>query len=89
MVYTPLHTYTNTWFARLDMTNININDEHAEKLDPSHMPDLMIVKKSFRDKRKKYNKRNWKIKILDKEIVGSGRRDELQAQYVLYCIVLY
>ena len=82
-----LYRTTNTGLHRLDMTNININDEHAEKLDPASMPDLVIVKKSFRDKRKKHNKRNWKIKILDKEIVGSGRRDELQAECAQYYII--
>ena len=41
----------------------------------------VLVKKSYRQKRKKHHKRNWKIKILEKEIEGSSRREELQAEF--------
>eukprot|EP00042_Codosiga_hollandica_P044127 m.429363 g.429363 ORF g.429363 m.429363 type:complete len:541 (+) comp56716_c0_seq1:316-1938(+) len=63
-----------------DLTNANFNDENADKMDPSKIPEVVLVKKSFRHKRKTHKNRTWKIKILEKEIEGSGRREELQAE---------
>ncbi len=63
-----------------DMTVANFNDEHAEKLQASKVPEVVLVKKSFRHKRKQHKKRVWKIKVLEKEIEGSSRKEELQAE---------
>ncbi len=46
----------------------------------------MIVKKSFRGKRKKHHRRQWKIKVLEKEVEGSSRKEELQAEFVIITV---
>lgn len=57
-----------------DISCANWNDEHANKLDRASLPE--IVKKSYRDKRKKHMKRAWKLQELTKDDEMVSKRDE-------------
>lgn len=63
-----------------DITCSNWNDEYANALDRSQLPDIVIVKKSYRDKRKKHGRRRWKLQQLTKEEEPTSRREEEAAQ---------
>lgn len=64
-----------------DVSCSNFNDEHANKLDRSALPEIVLVKKSYRDKRK-HRKRNWKLQTLAKDEgdFGPSKREEEAAQ---------
>ena len=77
--------------GRYDITCSNWNDEYANSLDRSALPDIVrivygapdgqvLVKKSYKDKRKKHGKRNWKLQQLPKEEENVSRREEEAAQ---------
>ncbi|KAJ1956589.1 ribosome-binding protein [Dispira parvispora] len=50
-----------------DLTTSNINNSNFDKLDSGVLPDIVLVKKSYPNRRKKNKKRNWRLKALDKE----------------------
>ncbi|KAG8907133.1 hypothetical protein FRB99_005241 [Tulasnella sp. 403] len=45
----------------------NINNAEYESLDQSRLPDVVLVKKSYPNRRKKNRHRNWKLKSIAKE----------------------
>lgn len=47
-----------------DFTTTNINDENLEKMKEDKVPEVVIVKKSYGDKKKRSRNRNWKLKEL-------------------------
>ncbi|OMH80544.1 60S ribosomal export protein NMD3 [Zancudomyces culisetae] len=51
-----------------DLGMSNINNRFFEKLDPSYIPDVILVKKSYADKRKNSRQRKWELKQLNKEV---------------------
>lgn len=59
-----------------DISCANWNDEHANKLDRASLPEIVLVKKSYRDKRKKHMKRAWKLQELTKDDEMVSKRDE-------------
>eukprot|EP00126_Sphaerothecum_destruens_P009639 Sdes_comp20553_c0_seq1m15318 len=62
-----------------DVGFMNSNDENANEIDESSFPDLLLVKKSFPERRKNNKKRKWKLKQLEKETEGFTKRDESAA----------
>ncbi|XP_048589941.1 60S ribosomal export protein NMD3 [Nematostella vectensis] len=63
-----------------DFKNSNINDENLNKMKADKIPDVILVKKSYGDKRKRRRARNWKLKVLEKEI-GDINQDQFEKDY--------
>jgi len=49
------------------LTNSNFNSEAFEALDQGRIPDVVLVKKTFPNRRKKAKPRNWKLRSIAKE----------------------
>lgn len=49
------------------LTRSNFNSTAFESLDSSRIPDVILVKKSYPNRRKKSKQRNWKLKSMAKE----------------------
>ncbi len=49
------------------LTNANFNNEAFESLDGSRVPDVILVKKTYPNRRKKTKARNWKLRSIAKE----------------------
>ncbi|KAG5269778.1 hypothetical protein AALO_G00206010 [Alosa alosa] len=60
-----------------DFANSNVNDEHLNKMNPQHVPDVVLVKKSY-DRMKRVKRRNWKLKELERDREGMASDDERQ-----------
>ncbi|EDV23283.1 uncharacterized protein TRIADDRAFT_27425, partial [Trichoplax adhaerens] len=50
-----------------DINGSNVNNDNFYKMPSRKVPDVILVKKHFGDKRKRHSKRNWKLKSLKKE----------------------
>ncbi|KAL1115560.1 hypothetical protein AAG570_005850 [Ranatra chinensis] len=57
-----------------NLSDCNINNAHFDKLDQDKIPDVILVKKFYEDRRKK---RYWKLKHLDRDdtSIGSANKD--------------
>ncbi|EGD82533.1 CGI-07 protein [Salpingoeca rosetta] len=55
-----------------DFTTANVNDEYFNRLDTSNFPDVILVRKSHAERRKRRRGRNFKLKYLAKEEDGAG-----------------
>ncbi|XP_044523643.1 60S ribosomal export protein NMD3 [Gracilinanus agilis] len=62
-----------------DLANCNLNDEHANKMSSQHVPDVVLIKKSY-DRAKRQRRRNWKLKELDRDRETMDTDDERQYQ---------
>ncbi|KAJ8368786.1 hypothetical protein SKAU_G00088140 [Synaphobranchus kaupii] len=62
-----------------DFANSNINDEFLNKMNPHHVPDVVLIKKSY-DRSKRAKRRNWKLKEIEKDREGMDTDDERQYQ---------
>jgi nonsense-mediated mRNA decay protein 3 len=49
------------------LTNANFNSYSFEALDPSRIPDVILVRKTYPNRRKKNKARNWKLRSIAKE----------------------
>eukprot|EP00124_Ichthyophonus_hoferi_P000534 Ihof_evm12s20 gene=Ihof_evmTU12s20 len=69
-----------------DLKFINANNKSLEKMDADKLPDVVLVKKSYPNRRKANKKRQWKLAQLEKESEGMGKRDEEKAvaEYELF-----
>lgn len=63
-----------------DFTSSNINDENLNRMSSDRIPDVILVKKSYGDKKKRRKRRNWKLKGLNKEMNGIDQ-DNLYRDY--------
>ncbi|KAJ9063683.1 ribosome-binding protein [Entomophthora muscae] len=50
-----------------DLNNSNLNDESFDKLNSDHIPNIVLIKKSYSNRRRKPRPRHWKVKSLVKE----------------------
>ncbi|CAG8605710.1 5538_t:CDS:2 [Ambispora leptoticha] len=50
-----------------DLSSSNFNDKVYDALNRDQLPDVILVKKSYPNRRKKKKSRNWKLKSLNKE----------------------
>uniref|UniRef100_A0A7N8WSX3 60S ribosomal export protein NMD3 n=1 Tax=Mastacembelus armatus TaxID=205130 RepID=A0A7N8WSX3_9TELE len=62
-----------------DFANSNINDEYLNKMNPHHVPDVVLIKKSY-DRSRRIKRRNWKLQELAREGDGMDTDDERQYQ---------
>ncbi|KAK3513565.1 hypothetical protein QTP70_019457 [Hemibagrus guttatus] len=62
-----------------DFANSNLNDEFLNKMNPHHVPDVVLIKKSY-DRTKRIKRRNWKLKELHRDREGMDTDDERQYQ---------
>jgi len=50
-----------------DLSTANFNDDDTSNLRPEQMPDVILVKKTYPERRKKNRTRHWQLKHLAKE----------------------
>ncbi|KAM6961479.1 60S ribosomal export protein NMD3 [Aplochiton taeniatus] len=62
-----------------DFANSNVNDEYLNKMNPHHVPDVVLIKKCY-DRNKRVKRRNWKLKELNKDREDMNTDDERQYQ---------
>uniref|UniRef100_A0AAY4E917 60S ribosomal export protein NMD3 n=1 Tax=Denticeps clupeoides TaxID=299321 RepID=A0AAY4E917_9TELE len=62
-----------------DFANANINDEFLNKMNPHHVPDVVLIKKSY-NRTKRVKRRNWKLQEMDRDREGMDSTDERQYQ---------
>ncbi|TMS07286.1 60S ribosomal export protein NMD3 [Larimichthys crocea] len=62
-----------------DFANSNVNDEYLNKMNPHHVPDVVLIKKSY-DRTRRVKRRNWKLQEMDKDREGMDTDDERQYQ---------
>uniref|UniRef100_A0A8C7UL65 60S ribosomal export protein NMD3 n=1 Tax=Oncorhynchus mykiss TaxID=8022 RepID=A0A8C7UL65_ONCMY len=62
-----------------DFANSNVNDEFLNKMSPSHIPDVVLIKKSY-NRSKRVKRRNWKLKEMDKDREGMAPEDERESE---------
>ncbi|XP_028405919.1 60S ribosomal export protein NMD3-like [Dendronephthya gigantea] len=56
----------------IDFTTSNLNDENLNKLAPDKIPDVILVKKVYGDKKERKKARKWKLKTLEKDMEGEN-----------------
>ncbi|PPQ98115.1 hypothetical protein CVT26_003249 [Gymnopilus dilepis] len=54
------------------LTNANFNSDHFSSLPADRVPDLILVKKTYPNRRKKNKPRNWKLRSIAKEAGEEG-----------------
>jgi nonsense-mediated mRNA decay protein 3 len=54
------------------LTNSNYNSDHFASIPPSRVPDIILVKKAYPNRRKKSKARNWKLRSIAKEAGEEG-----------------
>ena len=54
------------------LTNANYNSDHFASLPPGRIPDIILVKKTYPNRRKKSKARNWKLRSIAKEAGEDG-----------------
>ena len=54
------------------LTNSNYNSDHFAELPPARVPDIILVKKTYPNRRKKSRARNWKLRSIAKEAGEDG-----------------
>ncbi|MEE6501190.1 hypothetical protein FKM82_004093 [Ascaphus truei] len=62
-----------------DLANSNVNDQFIDKMNPHHVPDVVLMKKSY-DRSKRQRRRNWKLKEMERDKEGMDTDDERQYQ---------
>jgi nonsense-mediated mRNA decay protein 3 len=70
-----------------DLRNANFNNDHWDHIASLYggsLPDVILVKKSYPNARKKSRSRNWKLKKMtieeEVEAIGKGKAEKLQAE---------
>jgi nonsense-mediated mRNA decay protein 3 len=64
----------------VDLSTSNYNDDNAELLKADAIPPVILIKKSYADKRRTFQKRNWKLKFLNKEEEINTKHQEQAAE---------
>eukprot|EP00123_Amoebidium_parasiticum_P004017 comp15309_c0_seq1/m.12152 comp15309_c0_seq1/g.12152 ORF comp15309_c0_seq1/g.12152 comp15309_c0_seq1/m.12152 type:complete len:515 (-) comp15309_c0_seq1:173-1717(-) len=62
-----------------DLAYINANNTNFDMLNSDRLPDVVLVKKSYPNRRKTNSKRKWKLATLSKEQEGIGKKDAEKA----------
>nr|CAG8635754.1 1419_t:CDS:2 [Entrophospora candida]CAG8639558.1 5015_t:CDS:2 [Entrophospora candida] len=64
-----------------DLTSSNFNDNNYDLLKQSEIPYVILIKKSYSNKRRKNKQRNWKLSSLNKEKeIDSKKQDLLKSE---------
>ncbi|CAG8541670.1 2551_t:CDS:2 [Paraglomus brasilianum] len=68
-----------------DIASSNFNDFAFDSLERSSLPDVILIKKAYPNRRRKNKPRNWKLNKLDKEAGDGGiRRGDVDKDNVDY-----
>jgi len=67
-----------------DLSTANFNDMDLEGLRGRSLPDLILVRKSYPERRKSGKARVWKLKQLDKDVDDDKRDHEIEKEHVDY-----
>jgi len=71
-----------------DLTSSNFNDYTFDTLNRNSLPDVVLIKKFYPQRRKKNKSRKWKLKSLSKEEVEMAPRkhdtDKMEEDYELF-----
>uniref|UniRef100_A0AAQ4P131 60S ribosomal export protein NMD3 n=1 Tax=Gasterosteus aculeatus aculeatus TaxID=481459 RepID=A0AAQ4P131_GASAC len=62
-----------------DFANSNVNDENLNKMNPHHVPDVVLIKKSY-DRSRRVRRRNWKLQEMARDREDMDTDDERQYQ---------
>lgn len=54
------------------LTNSNYNSDHFSSIPPSRVPDIILVKKAYPNRRKKSKARHWKLRSIAKDAGEEG-----------------
>ncbi|GAA5928174.1 hypothetical protein JCM10213_005669 [Rhodosporidiobolus nylandii] len=54
------------------LTNTNYNNDAFESMDPGRIPEVILVRKTYPNRRKKSKARTWKLRSMVKEISGES-----------------
>src|SRR5688572_24461259 len=60
-----------------DLTSSNFNDNNYDLLKQSEIPYVILIKKSYSNKRRKNKQRNWKLSSLNKEKEIDSKKQDL------------
>lgn len=63
-----------------DIAHSNYNNDEFESLDKRSLPDVILVRKSYPNRRKKNKQRKWKLQQLGKEVDDALPRRQDQAR---------
>jgi nonsense-mediated mRNA decay protein 3 len=58
------------------LTNANFNSDHFAQLPSDRIPDIVLVRKAYPNRRKKNKTRNWKLRSIAKEAGEEGETSE-------------
>eukprot|EP01135_Chromosphaera_perkinsii_P010457 Nk52_evm20s2133 gene=Nk52_evmTU20s2133 len=59
-----------------DLGFMNLNNDNFDKMNSDLIPDVVLIRKVYPDRRKKKKKRNWKVKRLNTDKEGFSKKDE-------------
>jgi nonsense-mediated mRNA decay protein 3 len=57
------------------LTNSNFNDDAFETMDPTRIPEVVLVRKTYPNRRKKSKARTWKLRSIVKTAGGESLED--------------
>ncbi|KAJ1919894.1 ribosome-binding protein [Mycoemilia scoparia] len=68
-----------------DLTTANVNNDNFANIPTEDLPSVVLVKKSYGDRRRKRRNRNWKLKQLSKEegelVAKKQEQEKLEADF--------
>jgi len=59
-----------------DILTSNFNDADLTALRNRQLPDFILIRKHYQDRRSKHKRRHWKLKMLDKEVEEDNRKKQ-------------
>jgi nonsense-mediated mRNA decay protein 3 len=68
-IFTPTNDFFFFVIYSYNLSESNINDTNFDKLNKDNVPDVILVKKFYPDRRKK---RVWKLKHLPRDDISVG-----------------
>ncbi|GAA6060090.1 hypothetical protein JCM10212_003051 [Sporobolomyces blumeae] len=57
------------------LSNSNFNNDAFETMDPSRVPEVVLVRKTYPNRRKKSKARTWKLRSIVKAVAGESMED--------------
>jgi len=63
----------NVW--AFDVLRGNVNDDYFDKLDPRELPDFILIRKSYSERRRKNRRRKWKLKTVVTQVEEGNKKD--------------
>ena len=63
----------NVW--GFDVLRGNVNDEWFNKLDQSELPDVILIRKSYTERRRRRRRRKWKLATVVTQVEEGNKKD--------------